>query len=346
MTEVRRTSPGIAPGFAGLDLLKRLYLGRMIVVAGIMLAALLAWGQADPEETFLATSMFVLSLLVTAGAFWHSHIQRAGSGTGFLAGQVFFDVLLVTGIVHLTGGGDSQFAWLYILVISEGSLLLPLPWGLVTGPLAALLYFTDLVWGYSESLSWNVFLQIGLFGLVAFVTGIIGDRLRRAGIALGDAESELQRLRKDTANILKTISTGIVTVEAPGRLLYMNPAAQKLLGLDGRGWRGAEASEVFGGVAPGLLALLQRALDEGVTPTQRPANHARCQHHDPHRTGPSHRRHRDLPGHHGSREGRRAEPPKRAAQSRSRVCPRRWPTKSRTLSRRSEAPWSSSRDRR
>ncbi len=253
------------PGLMGADLLKWLYLGRLVVVAGFQLAALVAWDQADPQATFLATAMFVLALVVTAAGYWQSHVQQAGSGFGFLAGQVLFDILLVTGVVHLTGGGESQFAWLYILVISEGALLLRLPWGILVGPLAALCYFADLVWGYSESLTWSLALQIGLFTVVALVTGVLGDRLRRAGIALGAARSELQRLRKDTTNILETISTGIVTVEEPGVLLYMNPAAETLLGMDGRDWSGMPASEIFGAIAPGLLALLQQALEDGIT---------------------------------------------------------------------------------
>ena len=261
MTEVRPRSRHTAPVLAAADLLKWLYVGRMVVVSGILLAALV---EAGLHETRLATWMFVLALLATGGGFWHSHIQRAGSGAGFLTGQILFDVLLVTGVVHLTGGGDSQFAWLYVLVISEGALLLPLPGGMLIGPLAAVLYFADLVWGYSESLSGGLLLQIGLFSSVAVVTGIVGHRLRRTGTALGVAQSELQRLRMDTANILETISTGIVTVEAPGRLLYMNSAAEKLLGMEGHWWRGAAASEVLGVASPGLLALLQNALDEGV----------------------------------------------------------------------------------
>jgi len=248
----------------GGDLLKWLYVGRIAVVAGILAAALAVWEQADSQETFLATTMFVIALVVTAGGVWHTHVQRAVQGRSFLMGQVLFDVLLVTGVVHLTGGAESQFAWLYILVISEGALLLPLPGGVLVGLLATVLYVADVVWGYGEAITWSLSLQFGLFSLVAIVTGILGDRLRRAGMALGAAETELQRLRKDTANILETISTGIVTAEAPGTMLYMNPAARALLGMDGRPWRGRPVSEVLGAASPGLVSLLQRALDEGV----------------------------------------------------------------------------------
>ncbi|MEX0935735.1 MAG: ATP-binding protein, partial [Gemmatimonadota bacterium] len=156
-------------------------------------------------------------------------------------------------------------AWLYILVISEGALLLPLPGGVLIGALAAILYFGDIVWGHAETLSGNVLLQIGLFALVAFATGVLGDRLRRAGIALGVAQTELRRLRMDTGDILETISTGVVTVEEKGRLIYMNPAAEALLGMDSRQWRGALVFDAIGRVAPELLDLLRRALEERVT---------------------------------------------------------------------------------
>lgn len=246
------------------DLLAWLYLGRVMLAAAILLAALVVWGEADPRATFLATCIFVLAVLASGAGVWHSHIQKASLGSGFLMAQVLFDVLMVTGVVHLTGGAESQFAWLYILVISEGALLLPLPGGVLVGLLATVLYFADLVWGQAESLSGPLALQVAMFSVVAFATGILGDRLRTSGAALGDAESELQRLRKDTTNILETLSTGIVTVEAPGKLLYMNPAAETLLGMEDRLWLGRPVSEVLGSAAPGLLALLLRALEDGI----------------------------------------------------------------------------------
>ncbi|MEX0935736.1 MAG: hypothetical protein WD013_02450, partial [Gemmatimonadota bacterium] len=109
------------------NLLRWLYLGRITLVSGILVAALLVWQQVQPEYTLLATLMFVAALVVTGGGLWYSQVRDDEPGRTFLYGQVVFDVLLVTGVVHLTGGGDSDFAWLYILVISEGALLLPLP---------------------------------------------------------------------------------------------------------------------------------------------------------------------------------------------------------------------------
>ncbi|MEX1258108.1 MAG: ATP-binding protein [Gemmatimonadota bacterium] len=251
--------------FARADLLRWLYLGRLILVSALLLAALWVWVRADPTVTLIATTLFIASVTVTAVSFWHSHFRKGPIGRNFLYGQVLLDILVVTAIVHVTGGGESTFAWLYILVISEGALLLPLPGGVLIGALAAIVYFADILWGHSETLSGSVLLQIGVFALVAIATGILGDRLRTAGMALGEVESELRRLRVDTTDILETITTGIVTLDDQGRLVYMNPAAERLLDMDARQWVGAPVLSVIAGVAPDLVKVLRQSLADQVT---------------------------------------------------------------------------------
>ncbi len=270
-TAVRRERRDAGAAFARADLLRWLYLGRMALVSAILLAALLAWRQAAAEVTLVATVLFVVALAVTGVSAWHTHLRGRRPSHNFLYGQVILDVLLVTAIVHLTGGGGSNFAWLYILVISEGALLLPLPGGVLIGALASILYFADIVWGHSETLSGSVALQIGLFALVALATGILGDRLRRAGMALGEVQSELRRLRLDTTDILATISTGIVTVDEEGTLVYMNPAAERLLGVAGGDRVGEPVLHELEGVAPELAALLRRSLERRATLARRTA---------------------------------------------------------------------------
>ena len=143
-----------------------------------------------------------------------------------------FDALLVTGVVHVTGGPDSGFATVYILVITVGALLLPLPGGVLIGALVSILYFADLAWEFQETFTVSLGLQIVLFAVVALVIGLIGDRLRQAGLALGAVSSELRQLRLDTGDILANLSTGVITVNGEGHLAYANPSAEALLGLE------------------------------------------------------------------------------------------------------------------
>src|SRR5687767_14864432 len=165
--------------------------------------------------------MFAVALAFTAWSFWRTHLSQVEPGEAFLYAQVLLDVLLVTATVDITGGEGSSFPPLYILVITEGALLLPLLGGVLMGALASIVYFADITWFHEGRLTGAVGLQIGLFTIVALVTGFVGDRLRRAGAALGEVASELRQLRLDTSDILKTIGTGVLTVDGDGRLAYL-----------------------------------------------------------------------------------------------------------------------------
>jgi two-component system, NtrC family, sensor histidine kinase PilS len=268
--EVQGRADGVTPQpvearltFQRGDLLLWIYLGRMVLVAGVVVAALFLWRRAEPEQTLVVTLAFLGAVVLTAASFWHTQLRNRPPSDAFVYLQVLFDALLVTGVVHVTGGGGSPFAFLYILVISYGALLLPLPGGFLAGFLATLLFLADAVWLHAESVRPETLLQMVLFGVVAVVTGWIGSRVRKAGLALGEMESALRRLRLDTSDILAHIATGILTVDGEGRLLYLNPAGESILGLSSKTWDGREVVSAVEGVAPGMGTVLRTSLREG-----------------------------------------------------------------------------------
>ena len=80
-------------------------------------------------------SCFIITMAVTLASVWHTDIRGNPAGKNFLYAQVILDAALVTAVIHITsGGGDVVFVPLYILVITEGALLLPLPGGVLIGP--------------------------------------------------------------------------------------------------------------------------------------------------------------------------------------------------------------------
>lgn len=254
-----------SPDFSQRNLLRSLYLGRMTLATGILVAVLFSWLDAQPSDTRVATLVFLAALAMTAWAFWTTHIRDREPSHNFLYAHVMFDVALVTAIVHITAtqGADSPFVPAYILVISEGALLLPLPGGVLIGALASIAYFADAVWARSGTLSAAITLQIGLLALIAVVTGWVGDRVRRTGLALGRVRSELKDLRLSTADILGNISTGVMTVDAEGNLRYLNPAGEALLGVSFEEWGGSPVLEAVEANAPGMGAVLRKGLDHG-----------------------------------------------------------------------------------
>ena len=227
-----------------------------------MLGGLLGWMGGDESVPRELVAVFVLAAAFTAPSALYATRRGGEIPVAFLYVQILFDTLLVTWVVHLTGGSGSVFAPVYILVISVGALLLPLPGGVVVGFLSSLLYFADAVFGHGEAFSASIFLQMGLFGLVAIITGLLGDRVRRAGIALGSVESQLQRLRINTDDILRNIKSGVLTVDGEGKLLYLNPAGESLLALEAEDWDGTPVLDAVARVSPDLGKVLRWSADE------------------------------------------------------------------------------------
>ncbi len=246
------------------DFLRWLYLGRLFLLLGLFVGLVLLPGGAGVGAGWIANSTVLIGTLITGWSFWVTHVRAEEPVPTFLYVQVLLDVILVTVTVHLTGGATSDFAPLYILVISEAALLLPLSGGVLMGVLASVSFFADIVLLKGQNVDPPLALQLLLFTGVAVVTGILGDRLRRAGIQLGAVESELRQLRLDTSEILDTLSTGILTVDGDGRLAYLNEAGARMLGLQGEAPPGVPIEELLEGSAPSMGKILLQSVQERV----------------------------------------------------------------------------------
>ncbi len=243
-----------------LRLLRWLYIGRLAIAAGIFAAALWAWSGVPADVTLVATLALLLSIGITSASFWYTDVLGRRPGGAFLYGQVLFDALLVTAIVHITtvSNTPSDFSPLYILVIAAGSLILPLPGGFLVGGLATVFYLADLVWLQPFTLTPAWLLQAALFVVIAAATALLGHRLHRKEAALGEAESELRQLRLDTNDILAAIDTGLVTVDGEGQLMHMNAAAEEILLLKQAEWQGQPVLDALDRQAPSLGSVIGR----------------------------------------------------------------------------------------
>ena len=246
-----------------------IYTGRLITVLGVYGAALLAggWWPGGPTE-FLDSSIRLVSILAltavglfTPVSYWYSHHRDARPGLAFHYGQAFFDLLLITGIVHLTGGSESVLApMLYIALVSGYALLLPLSSTLLVVGATGVAYSLDVAIAYPELLNVGVLAQVLIFTAVAVVSGAIGGQLRKVREQLTSVESELRRLRLGTSDILRTIASGVITLDDQGRAAYLNPAAEQLLGLRATDWLGRDLLSEMAVRAPGLAEAASETL--------------------------------------------------------------------------------------
>lgn len=248
---------------AARRVLSWLYAGRLILIFALFVQATGRLLRTGPALEVVVGAMLPLTALITFLSYWHTHHKRRPVGEAFLYTQLIFDALLLTLAVHVTGGSESAFAPLYILLMSVASLVLSARGGILIGALAIALYLGSSVWSAGGVIQSSVLLQLGLFVLVALVTAYLGSRLRAAGAALdaalGEIQSELAQLKLDTGDILNTMHTGVLTVDDRGCLVYINPFAEEMLDLPADRSVGAPVLERLDKIAPGLGEVIERS---------------------------------------------------------------------------------------
>jgi two-component system sensor histidine kinase PilS (NtrC family) len=248
-------------------LLRWVYVGRVSVATAIFLAAVLVWQDenTDTGKLLIASLSFAITLGVTACSVAYSEFRQRPLHPTWFYLQSVFDLLLVTTVVHVTGASNSMFAALYILVIATSSMVLPVGGGLLVAALGNVLYVADAFWSVDSSLTASVWLQLAVFATVALGSAWLNAVLREAGAG---TEAVLAHVRLQASDILYNIRSGILTVDHDGRLLYANPMAQHLLGLELEGQVGRPVLDRLRHGAPELVDAVERSMRDRVRTTR------------------------------------------------------------------------------
>ena len=237
-----------------------MFIGRLCLASAIFIAAVSNWKSVDASNTLVASLAFALSAVFTVVSAGYAEIYRKRLGPTFLYLQAIFDLLLVTAVVHVTNGSASPFSALYILVIATASLLVPASGGLLIAGLGIVLYFTDVAVILRVPLGEpGVWLQVSVIAIVTLVIRSLSVQLRASGEGKDLVMAALEQTRLHAEDILHNIRSGVVTVDVQGRLVYANPMAERLLGLDLIRRIGDPVVEVLGGAAPQLADAVMRA---------------------------------------------------------------------------------------
>src|SRR5215831_11391697 len=193
---------------------------------------------ALPLRFFLSVILFWLGLAV----FYILLLARWRESRFQAALQVVTDLFMVTLTVQATGGWDSSLNFLYPLVISVACILLPRSWAYLSAALAFILYGAILELSYygvarsftttqPDLLSLQAIIALNLFGFfaVAYLAGLLSNKLRQVDVQLKDASGALESLQALHENIIQSISGGLITTDIEGKITLVNTAAKKLL---------------------------------------------------------------------------------------------------------------------
>src|SRR5450432_3782759 len=229
-----------------------------ILILTLLLAIEIAVAQFTPAplpmRLFLSTillwysiSLFYVLLL----SFWQEHRLQASL-------QVLTDLILVSLVIHETGGWDSSLNFLYPLVIIVASVLLTRVWEQLVSGLAFILYGTVLELNYYgfvpsycsthpsfKAMQAIIFVNLFAFLAVAYLAGLLTAKLRQVGVQLKDTSGALESLQALHENIIQSISSGLITTGLDGRITVVNTAALKLLERTAENLLGSPVCELF-----------------------------------------------------------------------------------------------------
>lgn len=195
-----------------------------------------------PEDTrwfILIGFIFVLSIAYALP------LRRGWTPVGLAYAQIWGDIVLAVLLLTRTGGLESPFAFVFLLAVLSGAVLLGRRGALLACGLgsAFLLLRTALL---QAGVAWSwlgpqeqpfprmaFLLFSNLLGqfLIAWLASYLSEQLQQAGGRLVEREADLSALASLQRQILNSMPSGLITCGADGAVTYLNSAASQILGI-------------------------------------------------------------------------------------------------------------------
>ncbi len=241
-----------------------------LVVASLALPLGVLFRPEAGEAAWWVLGWTLLAVGVLSVLFWLGVRLRRGLGIQTYL-QITSDLTLVTWLSARTGGRESQFVLFLALVVLTGGLVGRLAGGVfaAAGACAVLLtlpWFAAMLHPSPASTLRATLPAPGMFiaflVLMGVLSGVLGRRVQNARVELARTEQELARVRVDNDLILRHLTTGVLTVDGEGRIAFMNPAAEQVLGLSAAAICGRPLAEALPPRLEALRAAMARTLEE------------------------------------------------------------------------------------
>src|SRR5262249_44482136 len=210
---------------------------RIAVLLLILLSAVLV--QAGSGVSLEITFLWAVNGAAVLLALFHWTMGRNLPARFSAAIQLAGDLAIVTVLVYSSGGPDSVFNFLYLVVIGASAFLLYRPGAVLVATLAAFLYGSMvqlMAYGVLPTpalapvtpwsgarLRFNLAVTVAGFYGVAFMVSYLSEKLQRASLELELEQKALQRLQNLYGNVIATMSSGLVTADAERRGIFLNP---------------------------------------------------------------------------------------------------------------------------
>ncbi len=217
-----------------------------------------------PGELPVNAFYSLIGLTYFLTAVWAVLLPRADRWPWQVDLQLGLDGLIVSAFIVVTGGVASYFTLLYVLPILAAASLMRRRGALMVAALSSGLYAGLVLLQYQGLFggvgAWIVapaelpaprvaFYLVGIhivaFMAVGALASSLAERLRRAGLSLENASTEIANLQAFNTDVIESLTSGLATADIAGRILSFNHAAELITGHQAQAVIGHDVVEVL-----------------------------------------------------------------------------------------------------
>ncbi len=211
-------------------------------------------GSSDPELFYLAGLAYLAFSLLAL----YPLLKRQPRFLLQLTSHILTDVIIITMLMHASGGVSSGVGMLLVISVANGSMIAG--GGRIPGLFAAMaslaLLAEQVYTGLTHTVDETNYPLAGMLGMTLFATAILAhvlaSRARESEALAHQRSVDLANMAQLTDYIIQHMQTGVMVVDPNKRVRLMNSSASRLLGTP-NGNSGSPLSQY----CPQLFRLLQ-----------------------------------------------------------------------------------------
>jgi two-component system sensor histidine kinase PilS (NtrC family) len=187
-------------------------------------------------------------------------LKKVQDSRSFALVQLVIDHFFIGGLIYFTGGIESSFPIAYIISIIGSSIFFYQRGAFFSASLASFLYGLLLLLQFhrwihppgqravpyeASQIFYSLILYVATFYIVAFLSGLIAEELRKKKRELIQKQDDYNQLETFNRNIIQSLDSGLLTIDREGNINFLNRTAEKILAVSGERLKDVSVYNLF-----------------------------------------------------------------------------------------------------